>query len=149
MTNHKIKLEPGRVNITPHAFRIYAEEYYAYVIHYNSINRPFSPVPYALLCQAIELKLKSHHCATQPRQKVKDLFGHRLIQSYEALDCGLRILQSDDVAVLSLADVVYNDGKGFHYVQPIDLATQCKRFPDLEKLKRVTKKLLDVPTPTE
>jgi hypothetical protein len=31
----------------------------------------------------------------------------------------------------------------------IDLATQCKRFPDLEKLKLLTKKLLDVPTSTD
>jgi hypothetical protein len=107
------------VNVTPHAFRVSAEEYYAYVVEYSPINPPFSPVPYALLCQAIELKLKSHLWTKIGREKVKKL-GHHLIAAYEALDCNFKVLSSDDVAVLSLADAVYNDEKGFHYVQPIE-----------------------------
>lgn len=83
------------------------------------------------------------------REAVKRSFGHDLIRAYDALDNSLRVLDCNDVAVLSQANNVYNDDKAFHYVQPFDLATQCTRYPDLEKLKHVTKKLLDVPTAAE
>ena len=89
----------------------------------------FSPVPYFLLCRAIELQfkavhleqLKAGHPGHQTQYDVKKLFNHKLIKSYEALPATDRTLSREQLKLLKKADEIYK-GKGFEYVD-ID---QCR-----------------------
>jgi hypothetical protein len=57
--HNKIELETGRIRLSPHGFRQWAKEFY----QSRKALQPngFSPVPYFLLCRAIELWFKAVH----------------------------------------------------------------------------------------
>ena len=96
---------------------------------FSAHHTDFSPVPYALLCRAIELELKSRHLenAHEPRgptqNDIADTYGHKLKALYEGLPSDQKVLSSEEMAVLYTANEIYNDNKGFDYITPYDAAT--------------------------
>lgn len=135
---------PIVLNLSAPSFRNCAEELYTCAVSFKS-KREFSPVPYMLLCQAIELKLKSHHVGSETQIGIKK-FGHDLIKAYSALPPELKILSPDEYTTLEQCNAIYIDDKGFHYVGIKDLANGCRRFPELSPVIKITEKLLSVPT---
>ena len=139
-----VVVTPGtiHVSLSPHAF-------YRNAVHWYEAKRQFvppdkfSPVPWAMLCQAIELVIKSRHLTRVKQKDVKDKYGHNLIRAYRALEPGERVLAADEERVLGQASELYNAPKAFEYFRPIDALTGYKSFPDLETLDQITRKLLD------
>ena len=81
--------ETGHFNFSPAGFRRWANQFYQCRQSFQCPD--FSPVPYFLLCRAIELQfkavhleqLKAGHPGHQTQYDVKKLFNHKLIKSYE------------------------------------------------------------------
>jgi hypothetical protein len=138
--NVTISVATGHINLSPVAFHLWATHYYKCCHDFQCLDR-FSPVPYFLLCRAIELELKSRHLETKGRNTVKNAFGHHLTKAYSALPPDERILSPDELEVLHPASDIYAS-KGFEYVEVKDSVTGYTRFPELSSLDSVTKKLL-------
>lgn len=141
MTEHYVlNASAGFVNLSPMAFHRWATHYYK--CHQDfQCPHPFSPVPYFLLCRAIELGLKAKHLEVKRQPEVKSAFGHHLVKSYEALPIDFQQLSDDDLLILKRASAIYAS-KGFEYFNPEDALTGYSRFPNLAALDAVTKKLL-------
>lgn len=138
--NYTLTAEPGFINFSAFAFRLWARHYYK--CRHDFINpNNFSPVPYFLLCRAIELELKARHLEKKRQREIARTFNHRIKSAYLALPKRQQTLDAEELAVLKQANAIYAT-KGFEYIQPIDAATAYKRFPDLDALDRVAKKLL-------
>jgi hypothetical protein len=71
MTEIKITPESAVLNISSYSFHVWAQHYYKCVQDFQLSPDDFSPVPYALLCQAIELELKARHLELTPGQSNK------------------------------------------------------------------------------
>lgn len=99
-----------------------------------------SPVPYFLICRAIELELKAKHLESKSRSDVKNDYGHNLKRSYDELPD--RKLNRQEYVVLSHASDIYKD-KGFEYATVIDAVTGLKDFPDLAVLEQIATKLIE------
>ena len=127
-------------NLSPDAFHRWATHYYKCRHDFVSPHR-FSPVPYFLLCRALELELKSRHLQRQHQGEVKRAFGHNLAKAYAALPEVEQTLSATECAVLQQASRIYAS-KGFEYFDPEDALTAYRRFPDLSALDAVAKKLL-------
>lgn len=127
-------------NISPFAFYRYAKHYYECKQLFHCPDN-FSPVPYFLLCRSIELVLKASHLRSMTQNKVKKEFGHNIFKSYQALNPIEQILNTNENTILEQASQIYK-GKGFEYFEPEDALTGYKRFPDLEELDAIAKKLL-------
>jgi hypothetical protein len=140
MATYVLKAETGLINGSGLSFRLCAEEYFGCAVHFKS-DRSFSPVPYALLCRAIEMKLKSHHLETATQPEVRKL-EHDLERAYSTLPSTLQILSTAEFQLLQQASRIYAKGKGFDYVSAEDIAHGCSRFPDLQELMDLTRKLL-------
>lgn len=126
-------------NLAPDAFRKWATHYYE--CRQSFAPGSFSPVPYFLLCRAIELGVKSRHLTTLTQDQVKRRFGHDLSRAYDALGAGDKTLDAGEKAVLDAASGVYA-GKGFEYFDPEDALSAYARYPDLAALDAVAKKLI-------
>lgn len=63
------------------------------------------------------------------------------MKSHNDLDHAEQGLTRQELQTLQEADAVYND-KGFEYWSPMDGMTAYKRFPDLEALDAIAKKLI-------
>ena len=138
--NHRLTPEPGFINFSAFAFKRWALHYYK--CRHDFVNPDkFSPVPHFLLCRAIELELKARHLEKKRQPEVAKTFNHRIKSAYLALPKRQQILDAEELSVLKQANAIYAS-KGFEYVQPIDPATTYKRFPELDALDRVAKKLL-------
>jgi hypothetical protein len=137
----KIEVQGARVNFSAPSFHRWASHYYKCVQDFKSPDK-WSPVPYALLCRAIELELKSRHLEITPGQRNVKKFGHILIKLYEALPAEQKTLTDDELATLRTASSVYTDEKAFDYIRVEDAGTAYKRFPDQARLDAVAKKLL-------
>jgi hypothetical protein len=140
-TDQVIHLPVINANLSPDAFHRFATHYYKCKNDFRSPHR-FSPVPYFLLCRAIELELKARHLRYMGRNDVKDKYGHNLVKAYEALNSIEKILNNDELNTLVSANNIYK-GKGFEYFEPEDALTAYKRYPDLQLLDSVAKKLID------
>ena len=101
----------------------------------------FSPVPYFLLCRAIELELKSRHLRSKTQKQVKDDFGHDLLKAYESLSNSDKILNADELCTLKKANDIYST-KGFEYFDPEDALRRYSNYPNLESLDLVARKLI-------
>ena len=77
--------------------------------------------------------------------EIAEIFGHNLKKLYHELPESEQTLSSDELAVLVQANRIYDRKKGFDYIQIKDFASGYKRFPDLEALDALTKKLLSAP----
>jgi hypothetical protein len=137
----KVRIDSLEGNFSPDAFHIYAVHYYKCKQDFKRPDDFFSPVPYFLLCRAIELEIKSRHLKDKSQKKVKDEYRHRLLQAYNALDQNERILTPHEVKVLEAAGDIYAR-KGFEYFEPYDGMTGFSRYPDLKTLDSVAKKLI-------
>ncbi|MBU0622750.1 MAG: hypothetical protein KJ795_13010 [Gammaproteobacteria bacterium] len=143
MTEHYIlNAGAGFINMSPMAFHRWATHYYKCRQDFQSPHS-FSPVPYFLLCRAIELGLKSKHLEDKRQQEVKNEFGHNLAKSYQALPVTAQQLSVDDFSILEHASAIYAS-KGFEYFNPEDALTSYSRFPDIAALDSIAKRLIDL-----
>lgn len=128
-------------NLSPDAFHRWATHYYKCKQDFRSPPK-FSPVPYFLLCRAIELEIKSIHLRVKKQEEVKDEFQHRILDAYEALSEEHKILDDNEVKVLKVANKIYSS-KGFEYFKSQDALSGYSRFPDIDTLDTIAKKLID------
>jgi len=128
-------------NLAPDAFHRWAQHYYKCKQDFASPQR-FSPVPYFLLCRAIELELKARHLNMMTQEEVKSAFGHDLMRAYDALPPPQKQLDSAEVLLLRHASVIYC-GKGVEYFDAENALTAYKRYPDLAALDRVARSLVE------
>jgi len=127
-------------NLSPDAFHLWATHYYKCRQDFQCPDR-FSPVPYFLLCRAIELELKSRHLVAKRQPEVKDAYGHRIAQVYADLPVSEQVLSVEQFDLLRRASDIYAS-KGFEYFNPEDALTGFSRFPDLAELDAIAKELL-------
>lgn len=138
--DHTINPASGHINLSAHAFREWANQYYQCRLSLQS-TKDFSPVPYFLLCRAIELKLKAIHLEQSKQKEVKDMFGHDLVKAYKALPPAMQTLSDTELALLEKANAIYS-AKGFEYINVGDAVRGFSTFPNLETLDALAKKLL-------
>jgi hypothetical protein len=127
-------------NLAPDAFRKWAQHYYECKQTFRVADR-FSPVPYFLLCRAIELHLKSQYLGAKSQEWLKDHFNHNLEAMYDQLPSASKMLSTEELKLLRRANAIYKE-KEFEYFKPQDALTAFKRYPDLSKLDGLAKKLL-------
>ena len=140
MVNTVIEVSVGFVNLSPDAFHMWAQHYYKCKQDFEPPHR-FSPVPYFLLCRAIELDIKARHLIRKRQSEVKTDFGHELRKSYEYLDSDQKILDDDQFELLCAANAIYAN-KGFKYFNPEHALNGYSNFPDLAQLDSVAEKLI-------
>jgi hypothetical protein len=73
------------INLSSGGFHRWARHYYKCKQVFQSPD-PFSPVPYFLLCRAMELEIKSRHLQRKTRSEVKNEYWHDMVKAYEELD---------------------------------------------------------------
>jgi hypothetical protein len=139
--NQIIRVGGIHVNLSPDAFHRWATHYLKCKKDFQCPH-PFSPVPYFLLCRAIELEIKAKHLKTMTQNQVKSRFGHDLVKAYNALAQDEKTLNRSEEDTLQVANTIYNDNKGFEYFSPEDALTGYKRFPKLELLDSLASKLI-------
>ena len=127
-------------NLSPMAFRKWACEYYACAVPLLT-QTAFSPVPYFLLCRAIELEFKAEHLETKRQPEVKKDFGHYLVKSYTALPAHCQNLTAGELDLLKRADGIYST-KGFEYFNPSHAIAGYSQYPNLGSLHGLARKLL-------
>jgi hypothetical protein len=130
-----------KLQFSPDVFHRYAGHYYKCKQDFVCPDEGSSPVPYFLLCRAIELQIKARLLKQRKQKQVKREFGHRLLDAYNALDAQERVLSQSEVEVLTTADQIYRD-KEFEYFRQSDALTGYSRFPDLNTLDTIAKKLI-------
>jgi hypothetical protein len=130
------------LNISPDGFRLWAKQYYEC---YRSFKRTsdFSPVPYFLLCRAIELQFKAFHIDAEFKNTgksavltVKNKYRHHLINSYKTLPATRRTLSEDEFSLLQNANGIYNDKDkegGFEYFSVKKLAPTSNLDPSARR----------------
>jgi hypothetical protein len=141
----ELKAETGAENLSSTSFHLIAQDYYKCVQDFQPAK--FSTVPYALLCRAIELKLKSRllkdaHSGGPTQKNIANRFSHDLEKAYKALDVKDQVLNVQELDLLCKANKIYIDKKGFDYIQPEDAVHGYSRFPDLKALNELAKKLI-------
>jgi hypothetical protein len=136
-----VTLTPGAThfNISPEAFRILARDYFKCYLDFQAPRR-FSPVPFFLCCRAIELALKAEHLESKPQKKVKGLYDHYILKAYTDLNADQKTLTPDEVALLKTASAIYA-AKRFEYFNVIDAVSAYKKFPDLDSLAALARKI--------
>lgn len=139
--NHVVAPATAHINLSPVLFRFSAQDYLKCYLDFKSIRR-FSAVPFFLCCRAIELALKAMHLETKGRDEVKKLYMHNLSKLYGGLELSQQTLSPEEVNLLDAANDVYTD-KGFEYLQVWDAGTRYKRFPDIDKLATLARKIVD------
>ncbi|MBC7945588.1 MAG: hypothetical protein H7X91_10090 [Burkholderiales bacterium] len=138
--HYVLKAETGYYNSSPDAFRLWAKHYYQCRLSFQ-YSDPFSPVPYFLLCRAIELQFKAVHLEVQRQAQVKKSFGHNLVKSYSALPAAYQTLSPEQFSLLDRANKIYSS-KGFEYMNVGDALRGFSNFPDLQALDALTEALL-------
>jgi hypothetical protein len=138
-------IRPGvlKLNLSPDAFHRYATHYLKCKRDFQCPDK-FSPVPYFLLCRAIELEIKARHLKHVTQKQVKDKFWHKFAEAYDALEPAEQILNQEEERTLRLASDIYNDNKRFEYFFPMDALTAYKWFPDLALLDAIASKLIGI-----
>ena len=126
-------------NLSPDAFHMWAEHFYQ--CRQDFSVQGFSPIPFFLLCRAIELEIKSRFLKQQRQKQVKAKFGHDLMAAYDALGSSERILDPQETQILTAANNIYKQ-KRFEYFDPEDALLGYSRYPDLTALDSVAQKLI-------
>lgn len=135
----KVKRQGIDANLAPDAFAKWANHYLQCELDYSLDC--FSPVRYFLLCRAIELAIKSIHLNRIGQPEVKATYGHNLLKAYQGLPNEYLTLTEEEQDFLSNASAIY-DGKEFEYFSPEDSLTGYQRFPDIEALRAITRKIV-------
>lgn len=142
MTNYVLNAETGHINLSPTLFHRYARGYLECERAFRSVSQ-YSPVPYFLVCRAIELELKARHLESKSRSQVRKEFGHNLKKSYDSLPPAAKILDSSEYDELVRASVIYDiPNKGFEYVAVGDAVTALENFPRLAVLQAIAAKVV-------
>ena len=141
MNNITLTAEPGFINLSPYAFHKTAEHFYKAKCDFEPPGDFFSPVPFFLCCRAIELEIKSKHLQEKRQELVKKELGHDIVKAYNRLDKKYKILNEDEYLLLEKTSQVYLS-KGFEYINVGNAGTGFERFPDLEALDALTRKIL-------
>ena len=76
------------------------------------------------------------------KYKATKEYSHDLKKAYNDLDSTQQILAVDEIQVLKQANDIYKS-KGFEYFRPADAMTAYNKFPNLEKLEAIAKKLVE------
>jgi hypothetical protein len=139
--NYVLEAEPCPLNISPDLFHEYARQYLQCERTFLP-NARNSPVPYFLLCRAIELEFKATHLESKSRLDIKDKYGHNLKKSYDDLPRDKQNLDAAEYATLKHASKIYGS-KGFEYVLVGDVVTALTKFPELAVLKRIATKVIE------
>ncbi|MGA7845026.1 MAG: hypothetical protein WCB17_10795, partial [Dehalococcoidales bacterium] len=108
-----ISPEPMHINLSPDAFHMWATHYLKCKNDFQSPDK-FSPVPYFLLCRAIELEIKARQLKAVTQNQVKDNYGHDLVKAYGALTPAEKVLVQNEEKTLKIASDIYKR-KGFEY----------------------------------
>jgi hypothetical protein len=140
LTNLVLTAETAHINLSPHLFHLYACEYLHCESTFQSEAR-YSPVPYFLLCRAMELEFKAQHLESKSRDAVKKEYGHNLKKSYDDLPTQNKTLGPAEYEVLVRANKIYDKPKGFEYVSIGDAVTALRDFPDLGVLRDIATKV--------
>jgi hypothetical protein len=133
--------ETGKINVSPLAFRLWAKQYYQCRLSFKCAD--FSPVPYFLLCRAIELQFKALHLEGKRQSDVKNNYGHDLIKSYNDLPTVDRVLSREQLSLLEKANKIYKT-KGFEYFNVGDAVRGFSDFPDLKALDALAAKIVEI-----
>ncbi len=141
MTDYILHAEPGHYNLSPILFKNTARDFFKCYLDFKPQGKHFSPVPFFLCCRAIEMALKAIHLEIKNRKYVKKL-GHDLIKLYKKLDGEHQTLSKDELDLLKKANKIYVD-KDFEYLSVIHPVTGFTKFPDLEALAILARKLTD------
>jgi hypothetical protein len=140
--NKVVKPEPAFLNLSPHGFYRWAVHFYVCRQTFVSPHTGFSPVPYFLLGRSIELVIKAQHLRSTSQTDVKERFRHNLLSAYEALGPNYKVLSGQELETLKRASKIYNS-KRFEYMLMLDVVTGFSKFPDVEELDRISRKLLE------
>ncbi|MFZ0559758.1 MAG: hypothetical protein WAN31_10105 [Methylovirgula sp.] len=136
---YEMEAETCKINLSPVAFHRWAEQYHQCRLLFQHAD--FSPIPYFLLCRAIELQFKAVHLEDKRQQEVKKKYGHDLIKSYDDLPATRQTLSKEEVSLLEKASEIYN-GNGFEYVNVDHAAHGFSNFPDLSALDAIAAKII-------
>ena len=139
MADYKLNAEAGHINFSPELFRLSARDYFKSFTRFE--HRKFSPVPFFLCCRAMELALKAVHLESKKQSEVKQLFSHDLMKCYKGLDKSKQTLSAEELDLLSAANEIYVR-KEFEYLNVVHAVTAYKRFPDLDALVKLAKKII-------
>jgi hypothetical protein len=131
--SYTLKASVGFVNLSPDAFHRFAGHYLKCYRDFQSPHK-FSPVPYFLLCRALELELKARHLQFVRQKVVKQQFSHNLEAAYNALPAKEKVLNQADLGLLARANAIYK-GKGFEYFVPEHALRGYSNYPDLAALE--------------
>ena len=138
--HYSLKCETAVFNLTSPAFRLWAKHYYQCRLSFKCAD--FSPVPYFLLCRAIELHFKALHLEGRRQKEVKEAYWHDLIKSYNDLPAAERMLSPEQYSLLEKANKIYV-GKGFEYIDVGHAMRGFSDFPDLNALDALAKAIIE------
>jgi quercetin dioxygenase-like cupin family protein len=144
VADYVLNTQPAIVNLSPVAFRLAARDYFKCFLDFEKPGR-FSVVPYFLCRRAIELGLKAVHLQTRSQKDVKYAYGHDLVKAYRDLPKEQQTLSGDEVDVLEKVNSIYSK-KDFEYMRAEDAAHGCSRYPDLDALASLARKMADYDT---
>lgn len=134
--HYTLQGDSGFYNTSPDAFREWASQFYDCALPLVG-KAEFSPVPYFLLCRAMELALKAVHLEDKRQPQVRNDFGHDLVKAYDALPAAKQTLARAEQDVLQKASTIYK-GKGFEYFNLTHARNGYSDYPDLEALNALT-----------
>jgi hypothetical protein len=134
--------DTGNINFSPHLFHQYSCDYLRCEKTFQSEAR-YSPIPYFLLCRAMELEFKAQHLQSKTRDEVKKEYWHNLEKSYDELPNGNHILDPSEYEVLVHANRIYDKPKGFEYVSIDDAVGALRGFPSLAALRGIATKVIE------
>ena len=160
MTDYVLKANPGHLTMTGAAFMAYANRYYEAAMGWLSSSQQvigFDPVPYYLLCQSLELHLKSfiwlqdrvdaETIKNRYRHNLKKLWNHSKARRIERFARTTKLRDS----VISLIGPYYQTRK-FNYLDLNmifngyrDLQSEPRVLPTLKRLTNQLRKSLRQP----
>ena len=138
---------PLVIRLSPLGFHRYGKQFLAAELSLRR-TRGFSPVPYYLLCRALELLLKSYllaHNVSISELKNRKKLGHDLIKVLTrahalGLDNLVRVTPSVE-AHLRKANAYYPT-KGFEYLKPGHHVQRYPHLPEMRVLRRFASQLV-------
>ena len=144
-------IKPGSLNFPTLGFHLYGQDYLDYAVAAKKPRR-YSPVPYFLYCQSIELLLKSYLSAYGfKREKLRGReFGHDLEKLLSAarehhLDNALlRSTKQRELAIRKANNLYRGEAdarKQFNYLSFETLKTSMSELPDFRILEGIARRL--------
>ena len=145
--NVEIVLSPlPIINLSPLGFYRYAKEFHSAAESYKPIDG-FTPVPYYLYCRSLELLFKAYLLSKGiTKQKLKK-YSHNLnkvLNKSKELEIEeLITISKEEVNNIESANKYYHK-KGFEYFEVVDAIKGYENLPELNILKSLSEKLLEV-----